>query len=246
MKKIQLGIFKSFSELTAVESRRHDGVSKAPFLSLNLGNFTEDNAEDIQENRRLLLFELGFEIINFASAKQVHSDQILHVTEGGTYDGYDALMTNTKNILLGITVADCTPILIYDAHNQAVAAVHAGWRGTVAAIVSKTLRAMTATFGTQAEHCFAYIGTCIDLEHFEVGAEVAAQFEPHCKQWNDDTQKYHVDLKQANKDQLLSFGIPENQIEVSPYSTIKHVEHYFSYRAENGVTGRFMVLIGLK
>jgi YfiH family protein len=246
MKKIQPSIFNLFSELVAVESTRQGGVSKAPFSSLNLGNFTEDNAADIHENRRLLLTELGFEMANFACAKQVHGNQVLHVTAGGTYEGYDALMTNTKSILLGITVADCTPILIYDAKNQAIAAIHAGWRGTVASIITETLNAMRTTFGTKSEHCFAYIGTCIDLEHFEVGIEVAAQFEPHCKQWNRETEKFHVDLKQANKDQLLAAGVPENQIEVSPFSTIKNVEDYFSFRAENGVTGRFMVLIGLK
>jgi polyphenol oxidase len=246
MKKIQPSIFNSFSELVAVESTRHGGVSKAPFLSLNLGNFTEDNANDIQENRQLLLSELGFEIDNFACAKQVHGNQVLNVSEGGTFEGYDALMTNKKSILLGITVADCTPILIYDTENQAVAAIHAGWRGTVEEIITETLIAMKMDFVTQPQRCFAYIGTCIDLENFEVGIEVAAHFEPHCKQWNATTGKFHVDLKQANKDQLLRAGMPENQIEVSPFSTIKNVENYFSFRAENGVTGRFMVLIGLK
>ena len=246
MKYIQASIFRHFENLTAVESTRHGGVSKPPFSSLNLGNFTEDVAADIQENRRLLFTELGFEMSDFACAKQVHGDQVLHVTKGGTYDGYDALMTNTKGILLGITVADCTPIIIYDAHNQALAAIHAGWRGTVSEIVAKTLHAMNHTFGTQAVDCFAYIGTCIDLEHFEVGIEVAEHFEPHCKQWNTATEKYHIDLKQANKDQLLRFGLPENQIEISIFSTVKNVENYFSYRTENGVTGRFMALVGLK
>ena len=99
----------------AIQTTRLGGVSQPPFAALNLGNFTEDSPADIQENRRLLLQELGFEVHDFATAKQVHGSEVAVVAAGGTYEGCDALITDTKGILLGNTVADCVPVLVYDA-----------------------------------------------------------------------------------------------------------------------------------
>jgi YfiH family protein len=141
-------------------------------------------------------------------------------------------------------VADCTPILILDTATRAVAAIHAGWRGTEAQIVRKTLEAMQLEFGTQAKNCWAYVGTCIDECSFEVGPEVAEQFDPAFKRY--DAGRYFVDLKRANSAQLQAFGVPADQIETSPYSTVLHVEDYFSYRKEKGQTGRMLCAIGWK
>ena len=239
-------IFEGFESLCAVETTRQNGVSPKPFSSLNLGNFTEDLAENINQNQALLLDDLRFEIDNFATAKQVHGHHVTQVDKGGTYSDSDALISNTKGILLGITIADCTPILIYDAENQAIAAIHAGWRGTVGEIIIHTLKAMNTAFGTKPNQCFAYVGTCISLAHFEVGDEVAEQFESHLCIKNIETNKYHVNLKQANYEQLRRSGIPHQNIEVSSFCTIENNDLFFSYRAENGVTGRFMGLIGLR
>ncbi|GAB3775064.1 hypothetical protein GCM10028818_18650 [Spirosoma horti] len=165
--------------------------------------------------------------------------------EADRYTGYDALITNKPGLLIGVTVADCVPILIYDPEHKAVAAIHAGWRGTVGGIVTKTLIQMQQQFGTNAGQCYAYVGTCIDACAFEVGPEVAEQFDTAFKRADADSDKSFVDLKAANAHLLVTAGIPERQIEVSIFSTIIHNDTYFSYRAEQGQTGRMLAVIGL-
>jgi len=154
-------------------------------------------------------------------------------------------VTNGPSILLAVSVADCTPILVYDARQKAVAAIHAGWRGTVAGIVHKTLIFMEKAFETNAADCFAYIGACIDECSFEVGEEVAVAFAEPFKRYDTGRGKFFVDLKKANAAQLLAFGIPESQIEISPYCTLRNADDFFSHRKDKGVTGRGMGVIGL-
>lgn len=238
-------IFQHFASLSAVETTRQGGVSPAPFNSLNLGNFTDDLTENILENRRIVLTQLGFDLSKFTYVKQTHDDKILVTEKSEIQEGYDAIITNKKDLMIGVTVADCTPILIYDAENQVIAAIHAGWKGTVLQIVRKTLEKMQTHHNTNANHCFAYIGTCIDECDFEVGDEVATHFSEQHKVFYEKKQKYHVNLKKANEAQLLAFGIPKTQIEISPRSTASDIENYFSHRAEKGQTGRMMALIGM-
>lgn len=113
----------------------------------------------------------------------MHGDKVLYAIEPGDFTGFDALVTDRKGIFVAVSVADCTPILIYDSENEVVAAVHAGWRGTVDGIVFKTLETMQDHFGTQAANCFAYIGTCIDECSFEVNADVADFFQLILNDW---------------------------------------------------------------
>ncbi len=239
-------ILASFPNLIAAESTRHGGISPAPFDSLNLGINTTDTPENVAENRRRFFDAIGAGAHSFAYANQIHGTDILYATEAGRFDEYDALITNQPGLLIGVTVADCVPILIYDQAHQAVAAIHAGWRGTVGGIVTKTLTLMQQQFGTVAGSCYAYVGTCIDECSFEVGPEVAEQFAPTYKQTKSGTGKVYVDLKGANVACLTSFGIPPKQIDVSPFSTVINNNDYFSYRAENGQTGRMLAAIGLK
>ncbi|MGA0558788.1 peptidoglycan editing factor PgeF [Larkinella sp. VNQ87] len=239
-------VFEAFPELIAAESTRHGGVSPDPFASLNLGLNTADAPDNVRENRRRFFSSLGIDAEQVASSHQVHEDRILTVTQPGRFEGYDALITDQPNQFLSVTVADCTPILLYDPVRRAVGAIHAGWRGTVAGIVMKTVQAMQARFGTQPANCFAYIGTCIDACSFEVGAEVADQFEDGFKRFEEDRQKFTIDLKAANTAQLVATGIPANQIGVSPFSTVIHNQDYFSYRAERGNTGRMVAVIGYR
>lgn len=239
-------IFTQFSSLIAGESTRHGGVSQSPFSSLNLGINTNDNSNNVTENRRIFFEKLGISEAQFASSYQVHGDRVQVVNEGGRAEGYDALITNQANVFVGVTVADCTPILIYDVRNRAVGAVHAGWRGTAAQIVLKTLQAMQLAYGTEPDDCYAYVGTCIDECSFEVGEEVAEQFDVEFKRFDSAIGKYLIDLKRANAAQLSAFGISASQIGISPYSTVTHNEDYFSYRLEKGQTGRMLAVIGVK
>lgn len=236
-------IFTRFPELTAAESTRYGGISPAPFASLNLGINTADDSAHVDENRRRFFAAIGADERQFASSHQVHGTESLYTTKSGRFEGYDALITDQPGLLVGVTVADCVPILIYDQANRAVAAIHAGWRGTVGGIGQKTLVAMQQRFGTAANHCYAYIGTCIDECSFAVGLEVADQFSMAFKR--ADRDRYYVDLKAANKQALIDFGIPADQIDVSPFSTVLNNDAYFSYRAEGGQTGRMLAVIGV-
>lgn len=234
-----------FSDLVIAESTRHGGVSPAPYHSLNVGWSTEDDPDNTAENRRRLLDALGFEPSQLASSHQVHGNEVLTVESPGRYDGYDALITREAGILLAVSVADCVPVLVYDVATKAVAAIHAGWRGTVAGIVAKTIQGMQSEFGTKPADCYAFIGTCIDECSFEVNADVADHFAGEFKRWDPALGKFFIDLKQANKAQLLSAGLAEAHIAVSPYSTVTHNADYFSHRKEKGLTGRFVGVIGV-
>ena len=239
-------VFSTFPDLIAAESTRHGGISPTPFASLNLGINTPDAQANVDENRRRFFEAIGASSAQFASSLQVHGVEILYTTEPGRYDGYDALITNQPDLLVGVTVADCVPILIYDHEHQAVAAIHAGWRGTVGGIVAKTLAAMQQRFGTLAVQCYAYVGTCIDECSFEVGPDVAEQFAENFKKPIPGSEKSYVDLKVANAQFLKDFGVPDAQISLSPFSTVANNDDYFSYRAEQGQTGRMLAVIGIK
>ncbi|TDE18614.1 peptidoglycan editing factor PgeF [Dyadobacter psychrotolerans] len=238
-------IFNQFHELIAGESTRHGGVSEVPYNSLNLGGSTTDEPENVTENNLRFFSGLGINVADTAKSHQIHGAEILHVEQPGRYEGYDALITSKAGIQLAVTIADCTPILIYDPIKKAVAAIHAGWRGTVQNIVSKTIEDMKVKFGTEPGDCFGYVGTCIDECSFEVGEEVALHFESVHKRWDEKKHKYFVDLKKANKDQLLSCGLNPEHVEVSDFSTVLNNEDYFSYRLENGKTGRMLATIGI-
>lgn len=238
-------VFQPFPGLVAAESTRHGGVSPAPYASLNLGKSTADAPENVLENRRRFCSALGFRPEQLAWSRQVHGAEVLQVTAPGGAEGYDAFICQTPGIVLAVSVADCTPVLVYDRERRAIAAIHAGWRGAAAGIVGKTLEAMAAAFGSRGADCYAYIGTCIDECSFEVGPEVAAQFDQPFKRPETGQNKYWVDLKMACNAQLLEFGVPQSQIEISPFSTVLNNADYFSHRLEQGMTGRMMAVIGL-
>lgn len=235
-----------FPHLVMLESRRNGGVSNAPFTSLNLGLNTQDDIQKVDENRKIFFDELGISTDQIAGGLQVHQAEVLRVEQGGYYSGYDGFITNKKDLFLSVGIADCTPILIFDPVTESVGAAHAGWRGTVAKIVSNVLKEMKHHYGTQAKDCYAFIGTCINVEHFEVGQQVADQFKPEFVHQFSGKSKPHIDLKSANRDQLLEMGVLSDNIEVSPFSTVINNDLYFSYREENGQTGRMLAVIGIR
>lgn len=237
-------IFSGFKGLVAAESTRHGGVSKVPYASLNLGG-SQDDPASIMENNLRFFSALNIPFDTVAKSHQVHEDKILNVQHSGRFEGYDAMITNKCNIQLAVTVADCTPILIFDPITESVAAVHAGWRGTVKFIVAKTIAMLQTEFGADPKHCVAYVGTCIDECSFEVGEDVSDHFEERYKRFDSVKKKYFVDLKAANRDQLITSGLSQENIQISAYSTVANNDDYFSYRFENGFTGRMLATIGL-
>lgn len=241
---IQPEIFRSYP-VTAAQSTRHGGVSSAPFDSLNMGFSTTDVPENILKNRSLFYNALTIPEKNIVLSKQTHGKEILVANVPGRHEGFDAIITDTNGLYAIISVADCTPVLVYDKKNNACAAIHAGWRGTEQQIVLHTLEKMKNEFGTKGENCLAFIGACIGYRHFEVGEEVAEKFSDQHKRFDNENKKHFVDLKSANQFQLLASGMKKENIEISSYCTIADNDKFFSYRKEKGLTGRMIAVIGI-
>ncbi len=232
------------ADLAAGFSTRRGGVSEPPFDTLNLGLSVGDDPDAVEQNRTRFFEALGFQSHQAAIAGQVHGSAVLAVTEGGLYRGYDGLVTAQPGVLLCITAADCAAVLLADPEARIVGACHAGWRGTVACIVARTVEVM-AHLGARPQRMLAYVSPCISRAAFEVGPEVAARF--------DDAFVYpqaegnpHVDLKAALQHQLQDAGLAEGHIEVAAGCTASDTAQFFSHRAENGRTGRMMGAIGYR
>ncbi|HXN50595.1 MAG TPA: peptidoglycan editing factor PgeF [Candidatus Acidoferrum sp.] len=255
-------------------STRAGGVSKLNGKRvLNLG-FTEwDARENVKENRRRLQAAIGAQNLKLVSLLQFHSDAILHFESAPTEPSRgDAAVTKSEGLLLAVQTADCVPILLVDPKNHAVAAVHAGWRGTLARIVEKAIGRMQMQFGSRAGDLLAAIGPAIGGCCYEVGTEVAAAFsgqfanaaeffdelrtgdEPNPLQWlnmmppghQPPPKKALLDLRKANRSQLEGAGVPAGNIFVSDLCTGCRRDLLFSYRKEGAQTGRMMSVIGIR
>jgi len=207
--------------------------------------------------------------------RQVHSDIIHQVdSEPDAALAGDGLITATPGLLLGIQTADCLPIILVDPKRRALGVFHAGWRGTVKRIVEKGVGEMHRWFGTRPEDIKAAIGPGIGGCCYAVGEEVRTQFESQfsyaaslfreVKESDPVREKYpllflsarppghgelaykiFLDLVEANRQQLLSAGVPAKSIEASPLCTNCRSDLLFSYRAEKGKTGRLMAAAGI-
>jgi YfiH family protein len=255
-------------------STRQGGMSQLDGKRvLNLG-FTEwDARENVKENRARLQAAVGARDLKLVSLLQFHSDAILHFESAPTEPSRgDASLTKSAGLLLAVQTADCVPILLVDPKNRAVAAVHAGWRGTLARIVEKAIGRMQMQFGSRAADLLAAIGPAIGGCCYEVGTEVAAAFsgqfsnaaeffdelrtgdEPNPLQWlnmmppghQPPPKKVLLDLRKANRSQLETAGVPPANIFVSDLCTGCERDLLFSYRKEGAQSGRMMAVIGIR
>ena len=240
---------------------------------LNLG-FTEwDTKENVQENRRRFQSALGASDLKLISLKQIHSD-VIHLFAAAPAEVCqgDASTTNRPGLLLAVQTADCVPILLVDPRKRAVAAIHAGWRGTIARIVVKAIGKMQMQFKSDPADLLAAIGPSIGGCCYEVGTEVATQFlsqfaeapvwfdefrtgdEPNPIQWLNMMPPGHqpppknvlLDLPKANRAQLLGAGLRASNIFVSDLCTACRRDLLFSHRKEGPQSGRLMSVIGIR
>lgn len=240
--------FRQYDELIALQSTRNGGVSEGAYSSLNLGRNTGDLAENVHKNTLRLCAASGIDPNQLVCSDQVHGTAILTAEKPGHFQGYDALITDKKNLFLCIFTADCYPILIYDPRHNASGAVHAGWKGSAGRIVMKTIEAMQMRFNSVPAECLAYIGTGISAGAYEVGREVAMRFPADCglqSPLGQENEKYCLDLGMVNYRQLLASGIPPLHIEQSPFCSVRDSNLFFSYRRDQGITGRMASLIGV-
>ena len=236
-------------------STRLGGVSPMPTDALNLAGFNEDTAQNIYENRRrfLKLFDGNWLL---TGCWQMHGADIRTVRDPDDArrdtEYFDAMVSNAPRILLGVKTADCVPILLGDSRTGACAAVHAGWRGTLASILPRALERMSAEYGTSARDVRAAIGPAACECCYEVGSEVIEAVRksfPRSEHLMNPTRDGHalIDLQRANREQLTEAGVAPERIHTAPLCTMCRTDLFFSYRREKqlyGRTGRLMSVVG--
>ncbi len=237
--------------LTAFSSMREGGYSTGRYGEFNINRYCGDSDEAIRRNREALCHLLGITDNHLLMPHQIHKAEIAVIDEQQNMDleGYDALMTNMEDVCIGVSTADCIPVLLYDQKQRAVCAVHAGWRGTVMRIVEQAVSRMHGAYGTNPADLIAQIGPGIHLESFEVGDEVYQAFEDAgfpMEKISKKYEKWHIDLPECNRLQLISAGVPESQVSVSPVCTYMQSDTYFSARRLGIESGRIFTGIILR
>jgi hypothetical protein len=238
-------------------STRRGGVSPLPAENLSLGNFSQDQRANVLENRRRFQAALEAADWSLVTARQIHSPDVRSVRD--TADAAsdptecDALTANLPRTLLAVQTADCMPILLADPRTGAFAAVHAGWRGTQAGIVARTVKRMQQMYDSRPADLYAALGPAISAAVFEVGPEVLDAFRRefvYADELIADQQadgKGHLNLNRANLRQLLDCGLSEGRVYDSGLCTWLRNDLFFSYRRERGAeqpVGRLMGVIG--
>jgi len=250
--------------------------------ALNLGFTDWDTRPAVAANRRMFLEALGAVRMPLATLRQIHSDVVHAVSAlpgeppAGDAPVGDAMVTRRPGLLVAVQTADCVPILLVDTARRVVAAVHAGWRGTLARVAAKTLGRMRLEFGTRPDDVAAALGPSIGRCCYAVGPEVAqafsAQFagaaewfdgpfarlsegeEPNPLPWlnmmppghQPEPERVNLDLRAANRWQLMEAGVSPRRIAVSTLCTACRTDLLFSYRREGAGTGRLMAVIGIR
>lgn len=230
---------------------RRGGVSRGAFASLNLGRGVDDDPGAVAQNRGVVLRALGFHPRQHVETSQVHGSVVAAIAEGdrGTkVDGADGMVTADPGVVLAVHAADCVPILFADLRTRMVAAVHAGWKGTAAGIAFEAVKVIVDRFGAHPEDLLVAIGPAIGPEHYEVGRPVIERFEVWS--WWQEVAipnargRWQLDLRAANRRQLIDSGVLPEHIEVLDYCTYCRADLFFSHRRDR-ITGRMGALIGL-
>ncbi len=242
---------------------RKGGVSQDNFAELNLKYPTlptdeVGGEERVLNNRQALSDLLGFNLEQWVACQQVHGKHVYQATAQDAGRGAfsqtegipdcDGLVTNTPGLCLMVMVADCYPLILVDPIHKVVATLHSGWRGTQQGIALEALRLMQMAYGSEPQAIIAAIGPGIGFDSFEVGAEVVEAFAEQIDRQDPRLvkavgQKYRLNLPEILKDQLLAGGLPEAQIDLVTQDTFSDLR-FFSYRREQGLTGRQAALVG--
>jgi YfiH family protein len=265
--------FAHFAELAPMVTHgifaRQGGVSAAPYATLNCGLSVGDDPTHVAENRARVVATLP-DHLPLVTAHPIHGTNVVEVLPANIVDPAalsshvgvkaDAMITQARGIGLFWAYADCTPILIVDPAHEAIALVHAGWRGTSGAVVVNALHALHEHYGTQPDAVYVGIGPSIGPCCYEVDEPVRAAFDAHpiARQHTffstvmvqddhgDERPSLRLDVAAANYAQLRASGVRADHIEQSDLCTGHRRDLFFSHRMEHSHTGRFAVVIGLR
>ena len=252
-------------EVLAFSTMRHGGASTGAYAEMNINYYCGDAPQAIAENRRLLCSELGIADSQLLYPHQTHGCKVVEIDrellalpsgeQQQRLDGVDAVVTRQRGICIGVSTADCIPIIIYDPRHHAVAAVHAGWRGTVGRIVQKAVAEMAARFGSEVGSMSAVIGPGISKKNFEVGWEVWQQFADagfpmdeisDSAEQNDRGRRPHIDLPLCNKLQLIEAGLSGHAVTECGICTYDNAADFFSARRLGIDSGRIFTGVMLR
>ena len=261
-----LNYYNLSDDVKAFSTTRHGGVSEGNYASLNINEYCGDSKANTDANRLLLANELGIDANHIIMPHQTHGvesriigEEFATLPDGVKkmlLEGVDAVMTNIPGICIGVSTADCIPVLLYDEEHHAAAAIHAGWRGTQARIVHKAVQEMRMAYQTDPTKLKAVIGPGISLDNFEVGDEVYADFEQAAFDMNTIAEerikrnpnaedpakaferKWHINLPLANIQMLTHNGVDEANILNTGICTFDNADNYFSARRLGIESGR--------
>lgn len=234
-------IFRSFPDVAAGMTLRRPGVGRFGF---NLSHAVGESPEVVEENRLRVTHEMGFADRQLALQRQVHGTAISTVHEGYLPGESDALVCAEPGWLLGVSVADCVPVLVYDSRHRVVAGVHSGWRGTERGVLPRTLAYMTQEYNSNPNDLHLFIGPAASACCYEIGEDVASRFAARYSR-RVSADKFHFDNKGCVLDQALLAGVHAGRIELDPRCTICD-ENFHSYRRDGTGSGRMLALIGLR
>jgi hypothetical protein len=234
-------------------STRRGGVSEGRFGSLNLGDAKGEEPERVKENRKRFFGAAEIEGFRIAEAQQVHGTEIVEVSacHNETKPCADALMTNVPGILVTVQTADCTPVLIADRKQRAVAAVHAGRRGTAAGILIEAVRKLKERYGSEPSDLVAVLGPGISGPRYKVGEECLPPFQERFSDWRmfcapHKGGKWLLDLPGAIRGQIIAAGVPAKQVGLPGPCTFTENSRFYSYRRDGPPTGRLMAAIAIR
>ena len=249
---LEYGLNKLYPDIFCFSTTRHGGFGKGAYTSFNCNEYCGDDEETVMRNRQLLSGLLPGHP-SLVAPHQVHQTEV-GVVDNAFFsfsadgrkkylEGVDALVTDISQVCVCVSTADCVPVLCFDTHRKVVAAIHAGWRGTVNRIVEHVLKKMSDVYGTKGEDVVACIGPSISQEAFEVGDEVYEQFLAGGFDMHRIAvrkEKWHIDLWEANRLQLEANGVPPTAIEIAGLCTWQHPDDFFSARRLGIASGRML------
>ncbi len=245
-------LFENLAAFRAIDHRiytRHGGFSRPPYEGLNITFGIGDEDDSVVKNRDII--SRSMEAKKLVFARQIHGSRVAVLSRQKRGQGHspaggpgtaDALVTNEPQKYLVVQVADCQPVLMYDADRHVVANVHSGWRGSITNIIGRTVQAMQQHFDCNPGNIQAGIGPSLGpccAEFINYKDEIPQAY------WQYKDRNHHFDFWSISRDQLIEAGIPKQNIETSQICTRCRSEEFFSYRAAKN-TGRFGAVIGLK
>ncbi|MCH5212307.1 MAG: peptidoglycan editing factor PgeF [Oscillospiraceae bacterium] len=238
-------------------STREGGVSEGIYSSMNFRFNCDDKRENVTENFKRISEAIGIDYRRLVLSRQTHDD-IIHTVEDSDigngimfenkFESVDGLITDKPGIGLVTLYADCVPTMFLDKRQGVIATSHSGWKGTVKRIAAKTVQKLVSDYGSKPEDILCAIGPSIQLDHFEVGDEVAEIF---IDSFGSDTavkfrDRYHVNMQLAIEKQLRAEGIPAENIDNYGICTYCNSDLLFSHRKTHGKRGNFGAIIALK